>query len=225
MTRRAARTLVVFPPAPILRRLTPVLLLAAALAAPGCANEQRSSPLASGVVDTFDDANTTAAIGNPWEAVGGLGGDGVTIAPDPGGYANTPYGLLVTGYRSESATTSEVVGVRTSIALSPRIADPNRADVTADARGFTGLALAVKGTPGTYIVQIGSALVTDFNFYNAYVQVGPEWTEFKIPFSDFKQESFGAAVPWTGDQLTHVAVFPILTGEIAFTLDQVRFYR
>ncbi len=184
----------------------------------------RSSPLASGVVDTFDDGNTTAATGNPWDAVGGAGNT-VALAPADGGYATTAYGLGVTGYRSETATASDVIGVRTSLALAPRLADPNRADVTADARSFTGLALALKGTPGTYIVQIGSAFVTDFNFYNAYVQVGPDWTEFKIPFSDFKQESFGAAVPWTGNHLTHVAVFPILTGEVAFTVDQVRFYR
>lgn len=200
------------------RLLLPALLLAAA----GCTNEPRSLPVPNGLVDDFHDGNTSSELGTAWEAIASTGNT-ASIVPEPGGFRGPALG--VTAFRAEAATASQVVGVRVPLTQTPRVADPNRSGITADEREMTGLALALKGRPGTYIVQIGSDAIADADHYNAYVQAGAEWTEYKIPFSDFKQEGFGAAVPWTGSGLTHVAVYPMLTGDASFAVDQVRFYK
>lgn len=200
------------------RFLSVALLLAAA----GCTNEKRSLPVPEGIVDTFDDGNTTSDLGTAWEAVASPGST-ASVVPEPGGFRGGALG--VTAFRAENATASDVVGVRVPLAQAPRMADPNRSPITADVREMTGLALAIKGRPGSYVVQIGTEAIADADHYNAYVQAGAEWTEYRIPFADFKQEGFGTAVPWTGTALTHVAVYPMLTGDASFAVDQVRFYK
>lgn len=207
-----------------MRRLPSAALLAALATGSltGCSEEARSLPVADGVVDSFDDGNTTSELGTVWEGVASTG-NSASLVPEPGGFRGGALG--VTAMRAEDASASQVVGVRVSLAQAPRIADPNRAPITADEREMAGLALALKGRPGTYVVQIGTADITDGNHYNAYVQAGAAWTEYKIPFSDFKQESFGKAVAWTGSGLTHVAVYPMLTGDASFAVDEVRFYK
>ena len=93
-----------------------------------------------------------------------------------------------------------------------------------DVTGFDGLALSLRGTPGSYIIQIGTSSVADFDYYNAYIEVGEGWGEYRLPFSAFRQEGFGAAQPWTGRDVIHVAVFANLEGYFTFGLDDVRFY-
>ena len=116
------------------------------------------------------------------------------------------------------------MGVRVDLARSPGPMARNSTDIWLDATAYQGLAFALRGTPATYIVQLGSSQITDGDFYNAYVSANQEWTEFRIPFSEFQQEGFGADQPWTGDFLSHFAVYANTTGEIAFDLDDVRFY-
>lgn len=83
----------------------------------------------------------------------------------------------------------------------------------------------MKGTPGTYIVQLGSTIVTDFDFYNSYVEVAENWQEYQIPFDVFKQEGFGRSVDWDGRYAGHIGFFPILGGSFRFAVDNLRFYR
>ncbi len=200
-------------------------LLFALLLLAGCDETTRSAPPPSATVDSFEDANLLSLTENPWEAVSSGAGVNADVGVLPGGFSN-PSGshLSVTGFRSEGASAADVMGVRVDLARSPGPMARNRTDIWLDATAYQGLAFAIRGTAGTYIVQLGSAQITDGNFYNAYVSANQEWIEFKIPFSEFKQEGFGAAQPWTGDFLSHFAVYANTIGEIAFDLDDVRFY-
>lgn len=201
-------------------------LVAAACLFAACKEAPRSVTPTDGTLDTFEDGNTASVQGAQWEGVAEGGGEGSTVAlsVQRGGFSTIAYALAATGFRSEGATPQTVTGVRLPLTQAPRRADPDRGDITTDVRGFTGLALALKGRPGTYIVQIGDARISDFNYYNAYVEVSENWTEFRLPFSGFRQEAFGAQVPWSGEQITHIAIYTSAPGDISFGVDDVRFY-
>jgi hypothetical protein len=205
----------------------PAACLTAACLFAACARDSPSSvPLAEGTIDTFEDGNTSSIAGTQWEGVadGDGGASNVSVTVQRGGFATLAFYLAVTGFRSEAATAQTVTGVRLPLTQARRTADPDQGDIATDVRKFTGLALAIRGRPGTYIVQIGDARITDFNFYNAYVEVGEEWMEFRIPFTNFRQEAFGTQVPWSGEQVTHLAIYTSAPGDLNFGVDDVRFY-
>lgn len=89
---------------------------------------------------------------------------------------------------------------------------------------MTALHYSMKGTPGSYIVQLGSAAVTDFDYFNTYVALDEQWRGFKMSFADFHQEGFGSPVTWTGTDVIHVAFYANLTGPFTFAVDDVQFY-
>lgn len=191
------------------------------LALSACTSERRSVPPEAAVLDDFEDGSLSNALGNPWQGVAEGNGTMAQVAIAPGGFATPAFHLVTTGFRPPDASGAQVVGVRTALARTPALADPNRAELTLDARNYRGLSLALRGTPGTYIVQIGTDLVEDFNYYNAYVSATGEWTRFEIPFSEFRQEAGGATHPFDGNSLTHVAVYANGTGELFFEVDDV----
>jgi hypothetical protein len=184
----------------------------------------RTRPLTDGTIDTFDDGDRTNVLGRPWQGISEGSGSRVDLLIQEGGYGDSAYHLVVDGFRPLDATSSHVVGTRVSVTETPPPADPNRAELTADVRSFSGLAFAIRGTPGTYIIQIGSALIQDFDHYNTYVEANENWTEFRIPFDRFQQEGFGRAYPWSGEYINYVAFYANLTGSFSFGVDQVRFY-
>lgn len=203
-------------------RWAALALCAATLAA--CSDELRSVPFVNGVVDMLDDGDEQNELGNPWEAIAEGAGTYADMYFPKGGYGESSHFLIFDGVRPADAASSQVVGIRTSLLQNPAAADPDRDHVAADVSAYTGLALAIKGTPGTYIVQLGSTLVEDFDYYNTYVEVGEEWSEFMIPFAKFNQEGFGRRVPWNSAAVSHVAIYPNLMGTIRFAVDNVRFY-
>lgn len=192
----------------------------------GCSDQSlRTVPLVNGSIDAFDDGNRVNVAGNMWQGISEGVGTRVDVQLVPGGYGTSAYYLSVQAERPDNATGAQIVGVRASLTETPPAADPNRTDLTADVGAYDGLAFAIRGTPGTYIVQIGSAMVTDFDHFNTYLPVVEEWVEHKIPFEKFTQEGFGTPVAWTGEFVSHVAVYPNITGQITFGIDNVRFYR
>lgn len=204
------------------RALSALLILAVA----ACSDQPRSIPLVSGGVDTFEDGNHLNNVDLPWEAIAEGAGTRAGIEVQPGGFFNvSKHHLEVVGVRPEGTGGSSVAGVRTSIADFPPAADPSREPIPRDVTGYDGLALSLRGTPGTYIIQLGSASVKDFDNYNAYVEVSDDWAEYRLPFSSFRQEGFGTPIPWTGRDAIHVAVFANLEGYFDFGIDDVRFYQ
>lgn len=189
-----------------------------------CESEHRSTPLPSGRVADFELATISNILDNPWEVVTEGAGTGASLTLVQGGYRSLAYHLQVNVTRPEGASGSQVAGVRTNLTTAPAPADPNRAPFSVDARNYTGLSLALRGEPGSYIIQIGTSKVTDFVFYNAYVSIDGEWTEFNIPFSSFVRENSAENIPLTGDFLTHIAVYPMISGSYVFGIDDVRFY-
>jgi hypothetical protein len=204
-----------------MRAFLPICLL---LLLTGCEDTMRSEAPPLATIDAFEDRDLLSLTRNAWEAVASGPGVNATVDVLPGGYGASSSYLSVTGFRSEAASNADLAGVRVDLAQSPGMTDRNRTDVYLDARGYQGLSFALRGQPGTYIVQLGSAEVTDGNFYNAYVSAGNSWTEFRIPFADFQQEGFGASRPWSGEFLSHFAVYANTTGAVSFDLDDVRFY-
>jgi complex I intermediate-associated protein 30 (CIA30) len=202
------------------------LLTVFALALASCTSEPRILPLVGGTIDTFEDGDHFNAAQRPWESIAEGAGTRASLDVAPGGFFRVSiHHLELSGVRPAGTGGSGVVGVRSSISELPPAADPSRSAMARDVTAYSGLTLALKGTPGSYIVQIGTSSVTDFDYYNAYVEVGEEWNEFRLPFSAFHQEGFGRAIPWTGRDVTHIAVFANLEGYFTFGLDDVRFHK
>ncbi len=201
------------------------LLLLVGYALAGCHQASRTAPLIRGEIDTFEDGDQINLFQKTWDALA-EGGPTATVSTLQGGFArDSQYHLVVDGYRPPDASGAQVAGVRVSLTQSPLPADPNQAEIARDASAYQGLAFALRGTPGTYIIQLGSTRIRDFDHYNAYVEVQEGWTEYRIPFSQFRQEGFGQPQPWSSQHLAHLAFFANVTGNFSFGLDDVRFYQ
>ena len=191
-----------------------------------CSEEQRNVPLLDGTVDTFDDGDELSALGNTWRVISEGSGTHAEIFFPRGGYGDSSrYFLALEGVRPREPQSSEVVGVGISLKEAPAAADPEQEDLAADVTAFDGVSFAMKGTPGTYIIQLGSALIKDFDYYNSYVEVTEDWHEYRIPFKSFRQEGFGARVEWQGRNATHIAFFANLGGSFQFAIDEIHLYR
>ncbi len=192
----------------------------------GCTRGKRTIPLVNGLIDEFEDGNPINMVGNPWTPLTEGNNTRSQIAILEGGYPHgSRFYLHVEGYRSPEAQAADIAGVRTMITNLPPQADPAQHPLPRDIRMFEGLAFALRGTPGTYVVQIGTASVKDYDYFNAYVTVTEEWTEYRIPFSAFAQEGFGKQVAWTGKDVQHIAFLSTGTGPFELDIDQVGFYK
>lgn len=206
-----------------LRRLVLLALLPLALA--GCrprASSTTSLP-ASGELDAFEDGNMESSAGTTWTAIF-EGGEGVNasvgVAPD--GFHSKGYHLVVSGFKPPD-TPAALMGARAALAAQEGGVE---AGVDVAGSGFTKLALAVKGTPGTYVVQLGVDQPGGQTLpYNAYVEAGTEWTEFIVPLADFKYDSGPAVQPWAGGAVRYVAVYAAGSGDLTFEFDDVRFVK
>lgn len=166
-----------------------------------------------GYVEDFEDRARVEAV---WHAV--ADGEAQTRAyAQPGGMeAASQHHLTVEATRPATPGPTDVAGAIAR--LTPSVDG-------FDARAFQGLRFALRGTPGTYIVQLGSARVEDHDHFNAYVTLTTaEWTRFEVPFSEFGQEGYGQPVTWTGDDLVHLALFANQGGAITFAVDDVLFF-
>ena len=182
----------------------------------GCRPKNESIPLIDGTVDMFDDGNRMNDLGYEWESVSGGGETTASIFINPGGEGNDSiYELLIGGTRPFGSSGAQVSGARVALGK-----NGTSANVTA----YEGLEVSMTGTPGSYIVQIGTAAVTDHDYYNSYVEVTELWNVFRIPFGLFMQEGFGAERPFTRTDLTHIAIYSNLTGPYNLSVDNVRFY-
>ena len=191
----------------------------------GCRVSSRSVPLLEGWIDHFEDGNPINLLGNPWVALAEGSGTSSRLFIVEGGYGTSRFYLHVKAHRPLQAQGTQVAGVRTWITEQPPTADPVRKPLPRDVSAFKGVAFAMRGTPGTYIVQLGVERVKDYDQFNAYLTLTDHWTEFRIPFSKFKQEGFGKPVIWTGKDLQYIAFYGNVSGAFEFGLDDVRFYK
>ena len=200
------------------QRLFTALLTAIMLAA--CSGSPEIRPMIGGEVDDFEDGDSVSLLGMPWESIADGGETTSTIFVDTqGSNQGSVYHLTVGGTRPVGSAGNQVSGART------RLSDGATA---VDASTYDGLELSMRelqGMQGTFIVQLATASVSDFDYYNAYVGVNDEWTRYRLPFSSFKQEGFGQPVPFTAEDLTHIAVFTSGFGPYTLAVDDVRFYR
>jgi hypothetical protein len=206
-----------------MRRFPIALVLPLFLVA--CQGGPRFAPMVGGSVDTFEDGNLQNVLGHTWESIAEGDGARTALSVDPGGFDGTSnFHLAVSGVRPAGESAARVTGVRAAVTAIPAVADPDQEPIPRDVSAFDGLSLALRGTPGTYIVQLGAASVSDFDYFNAYIEVGESWSTFRLPFGAFNQEGFGAPVSWTGSDITHIAVFANMDGFFMFGVDDVRFY-
>ena len=188
-----------------------------------CGPAPKNSPMLSGLVDRFEDGDRSNDLGLEWEAIASGPETVSTLFVDTGGFApESVYYLTVGGSRPFGASGSEVSGARTPLSGSTR--DGTVSVALADVSAYDGLSFTMQGTPGSYIVQLGTAAVSDFDFYNIYVEIAERWRGFIVPFEDFHQEGFGQAQTWTGTDVTHIAFYANLTGPFTFGIDDVEFY-
>jgi len=199
------------------RFLILMLLLPAAV---GCGPKQESIPLLDGSVDDFEDGDVYNKLGFEWESVSGGAEADATIFIEAGGQPRSRYKMTIGGMRPFGSSNDKVAGARVLLGQALEAGHSEVTNVTA----YRGLEIRMMGTPGSYIVQIGTEAVTDFDFYNSYIELSPEWNLFRIPFSEFKQEGFGESRGWTGHDLTHVAVYSNIFGPFTIAVDDIRFY-
>ena len=207
-------------PATRLRRISMLLVMTVLVVPVGCGPQHDSIPIIDGWIDDFEDGNLYSEIGFAWKAVSqGVGAD-AAILVQPGGILGSRYQLTVGGFRPTDASSDLVSGARLPMG---QALDANRLEVT-DVTAHEGLELRMRGTTGSYVIQLGTEAVTDFDYYNAYVEVTPDWALFRLPFEEFKQEGFGKARRWTGTDVTHVAFYATGPGTYTVALDDIRFY-
>ncbi|MFH2054504.1 MAG: CIA30 family protein [bacterium] len=97
-----------------------------------------------------------------------------------------------------------------------------------DVSGLTGVRFWAKGDGNTYRIDLPTAGITDYMFYSfAFTPPADEWREYKIPFKGFKQQPYGAKVPWTGTDVIGVHFFTVGGPLEKFKLlvDQIEFYK
>ncbi len=182
----------------------------------GCGPSNESIPLIDGMVDNFNDGNRANDLGYEWTSVSGGGETNATIFINPGGVDDRSiYELLIGGTRPFGSSGSQVSGARVALGSSSK---------TANVTAYEGLEISMRGTPGSYIIQIGSAAITDHDYYNSYVEVTERWNVFQIPFGLFLQEGFGTDRTLTRHDLTHIAIYSNITGPYNLAVDNVRFY-
>ncbi|MEQ9103507.1 MAG: CIA30 family protein [Rhodothermales bacterium] len=192
-----------------------VLLVTLLLA--GCSDAPTIRPMIGGEVDDFEDGDPYSLLGTTWTAVADGGETTATIFVDSQNpHPGSVYHLTVGGQRPLGSAGNQVSGVRL-----PMGAEGTAADVST----FDGLELSMRGSMGTFIVQLGTASVSDFDYFNAYIVASDEWTTFQLPFSKFNQEGFGKRVTFTGEDVTHIAVFSGNEGPYDIAIDDIRFYR
>jgi hypothetical protein len=188
-----------------------------------CKPVPRSLPLISGEIDSFEDGDPVNELGLYWETIAEGGETTSTLFIDSGTFVpGSLHYMTVGGSRPFGASGSEVAGVRTL--LTGLTKDGDRSIASVDVSAYDGLGFALKGTPGSYIVQLGTVAITDFDYYNTYVQLDEDWRAFKIPFELFKQEGFGKPQPWTGTDVIHIAFYANSSGPFLFGIDDVGFY-
>lgn len=97
-----------------------------------------------------------------------------------------------------------------------------------DVTGLTGVRFWAKGDGNTYRIDLPTAAITDYMFYSfAFTPPTAEWKEYKIPFKGFKQQPYGAKVPWTGTDVIGVQFFTVGGPLESFKLlvDEIEFYK
>jgi hypothetical protein len=97
-----------------------------------------------------------------------------------------------------------------------QIARPlGRGSVPLDACAYTGLALDVCGTPGTYFVHLRTVQTrAPWQHYRAELPVRPVWTTVTVPWSAFAPQGLGT--PLDVSALTRLG---IVGGQTAFEAD------
>jgi len=186
----------------------------------GCGPKQVSIPLIDGRIDNFEDGDVYNNLGFEWESVSGGAEADATIFVEAGGVGRSRYQMTIGGMRPFGSTNDKVSGARVQLGQAVDAAHSEVTNVTA----YTGLEIRMMGTPGSFIVQLGTEAITDFDFYNSYIELSPDWNLFRIPFSEFKQEGFGVSRAWTGHDVTHVAVYSNIFGPFTIAVDDIRFY-
>lgn len=115
-------------------------------------------------------------------------------------------------FRPDPAEAADVAG------LVVRVAGGLGRDVSA----FGAVRLRVRGAPGTYIVQLGSARVEDHDHFNAYIQLDGSEQEIIVPIDSFRQEGYGEPVAWTGRDVVHLGLFSLVPGTTTVELSELR---
>ncbi len=188
-----------------------------------CKPAPRSVPLISGEIDTFEDGDPINDLDLYWETISEGAETSSTLFVDSGTFpTGSLHYLTVGGSRPFGSSASDVTGVKTLLNGLTKSGDRNIASV--DVSAYDGLSFRLKGTPGSYIVQLATAAVSDFDYYNTYVQLDEQWRTFRIAFESFRQEGFGAPETWTGTDVIHIAFYANSSGPFLFGIDDVAFY-
>lgn len=201
-------------------RFPAAFLFFSVLVLSSCAGGPEIRPMIGGEVDDFEDGDSQTLLGTPWEAVADGGETTSTIFVDTAGSRpGSIYHLTIGGTRPPGSAGNQVSGARAIL---------GSGETAVDVSTYDGLELALRELQGrqqTFVIQLATASVKDFDYYNAYVVANDEWTRFRIPFERFSQEGFGREVTFTGMDVTHVALFSSGYGPFTLAVDDVRFYR
>ena len=108
-----------------------------------------------GRVDDFEDGNVYKYLGFTWESVSGGADADATIFVEAGGINDSRYQLPIGGMRPTGSSGDMVSGARVLMGQS---LEANRSEVS-NVTAYQGLELRMRGTPGSYIVQLGTEAI------------------------------------------------------------------
>jgi RHS repeat-associated protein len=105
-----------------------------------------------------------------------------------------------------------------------RTLNPN--GVPVDISQYGALSFFARGDGKSYRARVETASIKDYDYYQFAFTAPPEWRQFVIPLSLFKQQGWGQTVPFTRTDVRTVAWESIGTpidGSISLAFDKVAF--
>jgi hypothetical protein len=96
-----------------------------------------------------------------------------------------------------------------------------------DLTGYTGVRLKVKVTKGILCVQVGTAVITNFDYHTGVPIAGKrgEFQEVRVPFKDMKR-AWSEQTPLDAKSVTSVNLvsFGMAKDSFAYEVDEIGFY-
>ena len=97
-----------------------------------------------------------------------------------------------------------------------------------DISAFKGLRFTVRGDGQSYLLEVITQGVKDYDDFSFVFKPTGEWTSLDVPFTKLKQMGFGAPVKWSGKDVTairfQVQTFGAAISHYEFALDDVELY-
>lgn len=174
------------------------------------------------VVDDFEDGDTVGPADAPWNAhddtyLDGGASSSVLTVVDEGATDGSAKALRVEGQVRD--------GFSAPFAGANVLLEPEGSGH--DLSSAQGLRFYVRGDGQTYLAQVLTTIVQDFNEFSKTFVAPEDWTLVEIPFDELAQSPYwGKQVKWTSEGIRGVSfqTSPAIRGDFHLEIDEIEFY-